>query len=168
MITCKHCQQHLLAYQNRELSPRLSAKIRKHLESCDRCYSVLHQNQQLTRELQRQMRYQPSMQATPPAFERVWTTLQTSPKHIESQRYHHVRYGLAMLVFSMIILIPFAIGRQSYTLASPPTQPSPLMSTFSPIASTPTVASTTIALHVGQTPEPIQFSQPVLDLLNTP
>ena len=126
-LSCNQCQKHLIAYIQHELSSVTRQRVARHVDTCSNCYRAYVDQQRLSRELHQAV---PLIgQGKPPAFERVWaaTRLDTRSGRRFSPAAYSVRYGVVMLMVTLVLLLPFAMGKRVSTLASPPTQPSPLL-----------------------------------------
>ncbi|MEZ4666820.1 MAG: zf-HC2 domain-containing protein [Anaerolineae bacterium] len=167
-ITCNHYQKLLVAFINHELPPTSRRRVASHLDTCPRCYRAYVEQQHLTRELKHVM---PLVgQGTPPPFAHVWAAAHTDAKSVRRTNYT-LRYSVVMLAVMLVLLIPFALDRHSYTLASAPTQPSPLLHRSTPQFTPSQAASVSVVFQLNETPPPPLQSTftPVLpDAVTTP
>ncbi|MCA0453381.1 MAG: hypothetical protein LCI00_05350 [Chloroflexi bacterium] len=103
----------------------------------------------------------------PPAFEQVWRATQAEKTRRTTSRYS-MRYGMVMLIVTVLVLLPFAIGKSNHVFAEPPTQPPPLVR-ITPDGTAATQESVSVAFDIQQTPAPAR--PPVtltLDAISTP
>ena len=170
-LSCNQCQKHLVAYIQHELPSVTRQRVARHLDTCSNCYRAYIDQQHLSRDLSNVV---PLMGAgKPPAFEQVWAATRTdtrSGRRFSSATYS-VRYGVVMLVVTLVLLLPFAMGKRVSTLASPPTQPSPLIERATPNSTDTINAGVAVAFQVNETPAPKLLSTltPLLpDAISTP
>jgi len=165
MISCKHCQKHLVAYINHELSPKMRNQVSQHLDQCEACYALYLQHKQVTYELRRVL---PLLgKNRPPTFDRVWAAARLDEAR-RTTNYYPLRYGMAMLAITLLLLIPFALGRTNQVLAEPPTQPAPLLR-VTPNVTAATEEGVSVAYEISQTPAPAKLPSTLpLDAISTP
>ena len=165
MISCKQCQKHLVAYINRELSPKLCDQVAQHLDHCETCYPIYLQHKRTTYELRRTMPLVGN--ARPPTFDRVWAAARLDAAR-RTTNYYPLRYGMAMLAITVLLLIPFALGRTNQVLAEPPTQPAPLLR-ITPNGTAATEDGVSVAFEISQTPAPAKLPSTLpLNAISTP
>ena len=165
MISCKQCQQHLVGYVNHELSPKMRDKVARHLDECEACYVVYLQHKRTATELRRVMPLVGNHR--PPTFERVWAAARLETVR-RTSNYYPLRYGMAMVAITILLLIPFALGRTNQVLAEPPTQPAPLQR-VTPNVTAATEEGVSVAFEISQTPAPAKIpSTSPLDAISTP
>jgi hypothetical protein len=165
MISCKQCQKHLVSYMNHQLSPKMRNNVARHLDECEACYVIYLQYKRTTTELRRVMPLVGSYR--PPTFEQVWTAarLETARR---TSNYYPLRYGMAMVAITILLLIPFALGRTNQVLAAPPTQPAPLLR-VTPNVTAATEDGVSVAFEISQTPAPAKIPSTLpLDAISTP
>ncbi len=156
MMTCKTCQQDLVAYIQRELEPARRTQIAQHLDACDSCYRLYREHLGLSDELRR----------TVPLIGRGYKPAFESLRSSYARRPQLYPYGLVMLALAVMLIIPLAIGRPGLTLAAAATQPTPHMSVPVTPNSRANHSVTTVAFNL--TPEPFARELPALDVINTP
>lgn len=170
-MRCKYCQSRLVAYIHNELPLKQRREVAQHLDTCETCYAVYLQQQDLVHELTVAV---PRVGAGSHKadFKAVWMAMHNRAEHTKSSSSSYsVRYGLAALVVTLLFLIPLTMGGHNITLAAPPTQPAPLTLRATPSSTASNVGAAIVALHVGieVTPEAEQqIGSPSLDLANTP
>jgi len=165
MISCKQCQKHLVAYINHELSPKMRNHVSQHLDRCETCYALYLQHKQVTYELRRTLPLVGNNR--PPAFDRVWAAARLDAVR-RTTNYYPLRYGMAMLAITLLLLIPFALGRTNQVLAEPPTQPAPLLR-VTPNVTAATEEGVSVAFEISQTPAPAKLPSTLpLDAISTP
>jgi len=165
MISCKQCQKHVIGYINHELSPKLRDQVAKHLDQCEFCYSLYLQHKRITNELNRVMPLVGNYR--PPSFERVWNATRLDAAR-RTSNYYPLRYGMAMVAITVLLLIPFALGRTNQVLADPPTQPAPLLR-LTPNVTAATDEGISVAFEISQTPAPAKMpSTLTLNAISTP
>ena len=165
MISCKQCQKHVIAYINHDLSPKIRNQVAQHLDQCEACYALYLQHKQTTRELRRVMPLLGNNR--PPAFDRVWAAARLDAAR-RTSNYYPLRYGMAMLAITFLLLIPVALGRTNHVLAEPPTQPAPLLR-VTPNVTAATEEGVSVAFEISQTPAPAKLPSTLsLDAISTP
>jgi len=165
MISCKQCQKHLIGYINHELSPKTRDQVARHLDHCEVCYQIYLEHKLATRELRRVMPLVGNNR--PPAFDRVWAAARLDAAR-RTTNYYPLRYGMAMLAITILLLIPFALGRTNQVLAEPPTQPAPLLR-ITPNVTAATEEGVSVAFEISQTPTPAKLPATLpLDAISTP
>ena len=165
MISCQQTQRNIDAFIRRDLAPRLHWQIAKHIDTCESCYAAYNQRKQLMFELKRVVPIMSSGKL--PAFEEVWQATQAEKLRHTTSRYS-MRYGMVMIFVTVLILLPFAVGKSNHVFAEPPTQPPPLVR-ITPDGAAATQASVLVAFDIQQTPVPAR--PPVtstLDVISTP
>lgn len=166
MITCRECQKHLIAYLHRDLPAWGTRQVAAHLDHCPACRFQYERERQLADELRHIV---PSLgqQVRPPAFDQVWAAMRRDPMRPLGSQYS-LQYGMAMLVVTLLLLIPFALGKSHYVLAAPPTQPPPLVRVTATGTET-TARNVSLVARINQTPAPAQLPSTVhIDTLSTP
>lgn len=165
MISCKQCQKHLVAYINHELSPKMRNQVAQHLDQCETCYPIYLQHKRANSELQRVLPLVGNNR--PPAFDRVWAAMRLDTAR-RTTNYYPLRYGMAMLAITILLMIPFALGRSNQVLAEPPTQPAPLLRA-TPNVTAATEDGVSVAFEISQTPAPARLPSTLpLDAISTP
>jgi hypothetical protein len=171
-ITCSECQTQLLAYLHHDVNPLLRRQIARHLDYCPRCYTAYRNELDLVQNLAHEL---PLMGVrNQPDFNAIWKSVQTEiqrPKPDFPQ--FQARYGLAMLVFALVLLLPLTLDNHNLSLSTPPTQPRPVTVHLTPNSTIPKVTETTIAFltnHPLSTPEaPHHAAGPLAaDVVSTP
>lgn len=165
MISCKQSQKHMSAYIQRNLPPQLQWQVSQHIHHCQNCYAVYLEEKRLITDLRRVVPKIGSGQ--PPAFERVWKATQAASVRRSPPQYS-LRYGMAMLVITFLLLIPFAMGKGNQVFAEPPTQPAPLVR-VTPNGTAAIQEGVSVAFEIRQTPAPARppVTLPV-DAISTP
>ena len=165
MISCKYCQKHLVTYIHRELSPKQQRKVAEHLDRCETCYALYLEHKRMANEL---LRIVPTVSSgRPPAFDRVWAAARLDAAR-RTSNYYPLRYGMAMVAITVLLLIPFALGRTNQVLAEPPTQPAPLLR-VTPNVTVATEEGVSVAFEISQTPAPEKSPATLhLDVISTP
>lgn len=155
-ISCHECRRHLAAYAARELPAGERQRIARHLDGCDACYAELKAQRALTQQLQQTL---PQLAALPPpAFQTVWAGVRQPPLRLGAPVF--VRYGLAVMAFCLVMLLPFSFRQNVGTLSAALAQPAPLAAVILP-RSTETLHPTEALIHiVSQTPQPIIRQEP--------
>lgn len=171
-IGCHRCQAQLIAYLNRELRPSMRERMAQHLDTCPTCYARLMQESQLAVELQQEIPLVGRGQT--PGFDQVWSAFRRDARAASARASftQSIRYGWAVLAVAVMLVIPMTIGARQVTLASAPTQPSPMqIAQQSTPSGTPLDAEETIpAPTLLQTPEaqPALVARPLPDVITTP
>jgi hypothetical protein len=110
-----------------------------------------------------------------PHFDAIWSAIQTdivAPK--PNLPRFQMRYGLVMMALVLVFFVPLTMGNQNLTLASPPTQPAPLVAHATPSGTEPGTTETAAAVPLMTdqnqvTPEaPQRNTAPSPDVANTP
>ncbi len=165
MISCKHCQKHLITYLHRDLPPNQQRKIGEHLDRCQTCYTLYLEHKRISSELGRTIPIINS--GRPPTFDRVWAAARLDAVR-RTSNYYPLRYGMAMVAITILLLIPFALGRSNQVLAEPPTQPAPLLR-VTPNGTVATEQGVSVAFEISQTPAPAKLPVTLhLDVISTP
>lgn len=160
MWTCRFIKPHLTAYLHGELSRRGRRRVAQHLEACESCYAAYTQARDLERELTRAL----PLVGTPtaPQLSMMWASIQRQVDAVPVHR-SHARYGLAVVVFVLALLLPWTLGNQNIALDAP-TQPAPylLAATASPDLTEPAETPNTYETRDNLTPTllPIQETKP--------
>src|SRR4051794_29255149 len=103
MISCNHCQKHLVTYVHRELSPKQQRRVAEHLDLCETCYALYLEHKRIANELARIV---PTIgSGRPPAFDRVWAATRLDAAR-RTSNYYPLRYGMAMVAITLVLLIP--------------------------------------------------------------
>ncbi|MBI1278027.1 MAG: hypothetical protein GC179_07860 [Anaerolineaceae bacterium] len=103
----------------------------------------------------------------PPTFDRVWAAARLDAVR-RTSNYYPLRYGMAMVAITILLLIPFALGRSNQVLAEPPTQPAPLLR-VTPNGTVATEQGVSVAFEISQTPAPAKLPVTLhLDVISTP
>lgn len=159
----------MIAYLNRELRPSMRERMARHLDNCPTCYVRMMQESQFAAELQQEIPLVGSGYA--PEFERVWMAFQRGSS-TSSSVTQSIRYGWAVLVVLVMLVIPMTMGAQRVTLASAPTQPSPIQIVHQSTPSGTPLDSEEIMLvpTLVQTPkaQPALIARPLPDVITTP
>lgn len=165
MISCKHCQKHLVTYIHRELPPKQHRKVAEHLDHCPICYALYLEHKRMANDLGRVV---PTINAgRPPTFDRVWAAVRLDTAR-RTSNYYPLRYGMAMVAVTLLLLVPFALGRSSQVLAEPPTQPAPLLR-VTPYSTVATEEGVSVAYEISQTPAPVKSPATLhVDAISTP
>ncbi len=165
MISCKQCQRHLVTYIHRELSPKQHRKVAEHLDHCETCFALYLGHKRMANELRRVVPLVGNGRA--PTFDRVWAAARLDAAR-RTNNYYPLRYGMAMLAVTFLLLIPFALGRTNQVLAEPPTQPAPLLR-VTPNVTVATEEGVSVAFEISQTPAPAKVPATLhLDVISTP
>ncbi len=165
MISCKYCQQHLVTYIHRELPPKQHRRVAEHLDRCETCYSLYLEHKRMVNDLGRIVPNISSGRA--PTFDRVWAAARLDAAR-RTSNYYPLRYGMAMVAITVLLLIPFALGRSNQVLAEPPTQPAPLLR-VTPNVTVATEEGVSVAFEISQTPAPAKLPVTLhLDVISTP
>jgi anti-sigma factor RsiW len=171
-ISCQRCQLQLIAYLNRELRPSMRERMARHLDTCPICYARFMQESQLASELQQEMPLVGRGQT--PGFDQVWSAFQRGGRgsSARSSFTQSIRYGWAVLAAAVMLVIPMTMGAQRVTLASAPTQPSPMQiaQQSTPSGRPLDFEQTVPAPAPLQTPEaqPALVARPLPDVISTP
>ncbi len=166
MISCKQCQKHLVTYVHHELPPKLNRKVAQHLDRCETCYSAYMEQKRLVTELRRSVPVVGNGRV--PSFERFRTAAR-----LESTRrmtsYYPLRYGMVMVVVTVLLLIPFALGKSNQVFAGPPTQPAPLVRVSVNVTAA-IQEGVSVAFEINQTPAAPARPPVILpvDVISTP
>jgi anti-sigma factor RsiW len=164
LLACKKCQSNLVAYLHHELTPIQRRQVARHLDECERCYAMYLQEQDLAQNLRQLI---PLVgQERKLVLDRVWTAIQTTASQPQgTARRFPAHYGLAAVVFTLMLLIPLTLGNKNLPLKVPP-QPAPLVAQATP-SGTNRAAS---ALQISLTPEArtSRTAGPSPDAISTP
>jgi predicted anti-sigma-YlaC factor YlaD len=165
MISCKRCQQLVVGYIHHELSPKQKRRVAEHLDHCESCYALYLGHKRVANELRHDI---PLVgDGRPPSFDRVWTAVRIDAAR-RTSNYYPLRYGMAMIAITLLLLIPFALGRTNQVLAEPPTQPAPLIR-VTPNSTVATEEGIAVAYEISQTPAPAKIPVTLhLDVVSTP
>ena len=165
MTSCNQCQKHLIAYISHELPPKVRDKVARHFDQCESCYALYLQHKRTSNELQRVMPLVGN--SRPPTFDRVWAAARLDAAR-RTSNYYPFRYGMAMIAITVLLLVPFALGRTNQVLAEPPTQPAPLLR-VTPNVTAATEEGVSVAFEISQTPTPAKIPSTLpLDAISTP
>src|SRR5574337_126904 len=112
MLACKKCQSKLVAYLHHKLTPAQRRQVSRHLDTCEKCYTVYLQHQDLSQNLAQIVPLIGKNQRT--SLDRVWSAVQKDinrPRHAPAS--YSARYGLAVLAVMFMLLIPLTLGNQN-------------------------------------------------------
>ena len=162
-FACRYCQSHLNAYIEGELPLKARRRVARHLDECPTCYHVWLKHRDLSENLERfvPMAGQPGA----PQLQRIWESIEATmqPSSLSRPRHLRMRYGFAMLMMALGLLLPLTLGNRNVPF-SVPSQPAP-----------PTAA--TLAPHISRIGSPVKISLvitadrdhiPLIALQNTP
>jgi len=120
-LNCHYCQAHLQAYIDGELSPKARRRVSQHLDRCPTCYNAYSQRRDFSRELQQAI---PLVgQGGTPHFKQMWGAIQAELPQPQPRLYQ-ARYGLVLLAFALMLIVPFTMGHRKISL-TPPSPPAP-------------------------------------------
>jgi anti-sigma factor RsiW len=120
-FNCRYCRAHLQAYIDGELSLKSRRRVSQHLDRCPACYSIYVQQRDLSRELRQSI---PMVgQRGVPDFKQMWGAIQAELPQPQP-RLNQARYGLALLAFTLMLIVPFTMGHRDISLM-PPSPPAP-------------------------------------------
>jgi uncharacterized C2H2 Zn-finger protein len=147
-FNCHYCKAHLQAYIDGELTPKSRRRISQHLDRCPACYSAYAQRRDFSRELQQAI---PLVgQRGAPDFKQMWGAIQAELPQPQP-RFYQARYGLALLAFTLMLIVPFTMGHRDIS-RMPPSPPAPELLTkhetpdvTEPVAYATVAASITVA-----------------------
>src|SRR5436190_927022 len=106
-FNCLYCQAHLQAYIDGELSPKARRRIAQHIDRCPACYHTYIQQRDFSRELQQEI---PLVgQRNAPDFKQMWGAVQAELPQSQPRLYQ-ARYGMALLAFTLMLVVPFTMG----------------------------------------------------------
>ena len=141
-LVCKFYQRQIDSYLDKTLNVRARRRLARHLDVCAACYRAYAQRRNLRRDLQGAVvlvgtHYQPD-------FDRMWAAIRT-----ELPQPHYqtpFRYGLAVLMLLLALLVPFTMGNRDL-VRTLPEQPKPQLdpATETPIGSQMVAAATLVA-----------------------
>lgn len=166
MFACRHCRTHLDAYIASELPRAAGAQVARHLDACPTCYAEYTRRRDLVRDLRRAV---PTIgRDHEPDFERLRRGILVELRRAgPPPRYTQMRYGLAALSLTLILIMPFFMGGGGMRALPPVQHPAPpaLVITATPdhlagpTAGPTAVASLTLTRHspaaaVPTLPEP--------------
>lgn len=143
-FNCHYCRAHLQAYIDGELSPKARRRIAQHVDRCPTCYNAYILRRDFSRELQQTL---PLVgQRGAPDFKQMWGAVQAElPRPAVQPRLYQARYGLALLAFTMMLIMPLTMGHRDISL-SPPSPPAPqLLAKYETPDVTEPVAIATVA-----------------------
>jgi Putative zinc-finger len=149
MLACKKCQAKLVAFIHHELTPTQRRQVALHLDSCETCYAIYVQQQDLAQNLAQMLPH--IGQGQQAQYDRVWAAVQQNivqPRR--STTPYPARYGFAVLAFTLMLLIPLTLGNQNLPLVVP-TPPAPLLLQATP-SSTDQAESALSSLPISLTP----------------
>lgn len=142
-FNCHYCQAHLQAYMDGELSPKVRRRVSQHLDRCPACYNVYAQRRDFSRELQQTLPLVGQQYA--PNFKKMWGAIQSELPQPQPRMYQ-ARYGLALLAFTLMLIVPFTMGHRDMS-RMPPSPPAPDLLRETPDVTEP-VAVATIAASI--------------------
>lgn len=149
-MTCEHYSQLITAYIQDELSPTIRRRVMGHLNTCETCYVLYRQELDLVRHLTETI---PLIGTSPqPPLKRVWSVVETElAQPTPRQRFDRfqARYGLAMLLFALMLIVPMTMGNGGVTWAAPPTQPAPQTVTMNQTPTHPAAVGTAVAYYTA-------------------
>ncbi len=144
-FNCHYCKAHLQSYMDGELSPKARRRIALHLDRCPACYNAYMQRRDFSHELQHVI---PLVgQRGAPDFKQMWGAIQAELPRQESQpRFYQARYGMALLAFTLMLIMPFTMGHRDIS-RMPPSPPAPelLAKRETPDVTEPVVVATIAA-----------------------
>lgn len=144
-FNCHYCQAHLQAYIDGELSPKARRRIAQHIDRCPACYNAYIQRRDFSRELQQAI---PLVgQRGGPDFKQMWGAVQAELPQSQPRLYQ-ARYGMALLAFALMLIVPFTMGHRDISL-SPPPPPAPELWAMreTPDVTEPVALATVVASH---------------------
>lgn len=148
-IACRHCQAHLDAYLDRQLTPKARRRVGQHIARCETCYAEYVRRRDLRDELKRTL---PLVgQHSAPNFARTWQAVRRDLPHpTYERRRDQARFGLAALMVMLILLLPFTMRHRDLPLILPPRPAPDVSQQGSTPAQTEPVAFATVAASVTQ------------------
>lgn len=160
MFLCHYSQTRMIAYIHGELPPKARRRITAHLDRCPTCSAYYLREREAVRELAQRVSL--LGQPTTSDLRGIWRAIDAgmSPKaHAVGQRLVPARYGLAMLMLALSLLLPATLGNRNvpFTL---PTQPAPAATTMPK----GTTSAATVAMNVTGS----STQSPSIGLSNTP
>lgn len=147
-LSCHTCQSKLVPYLHRQLSPRMQRQVAQHLDACPLCYAAFIDQRALSSELTAGLTRMGQPNA--PQMSRMWAAIQSDiqrPRPLP--RRPSGRYGVALLIFVLALLLPWSFDQQQVAHAIP-NQPAPA-STASVTAAPLHVAMVTPVAKVSST-----------------
>jgi anti-sigma factor RsiW len=122
-FSCHDCRTQLQSYIDGELSLKARVRISRHLDRCPVCYNLYAQKRDFSRELQQVM---PLVgQRGAPDFTKMWDAIQSEIPQPQP-RFYQARYGLALLAFTLMLIMPFTMEHRDVSL-TPPSPPAPAL-----------------------------------------
>lgn len=151
-FACSHCQAHIDAYLDNQLSPRARRRINRHLDECADCYAFYAQCRDLRGELQRSLPLVGHTTRQQPDFALMWTAIHAelppAPSTLDRERQGY-RYGLVAVMFMLMLLLPFTMGHRDIPMIMP-SPPAPDSQENSTPARTQPVAIATVSASVTE------------------
>lgn len=115
-ITCHECRERLVAYVNGELSARTRRQMAQHLDQCAACYSLYIDQRHLAQDLRADLTL--IGQPTHRQLSHLWTAIQTDMRRANPmQPRFRRRYGIAVLVLLLALLLPWSFNGEPLMLA---------------------------------------------------
>lgn len=172
-MNCQQCLQQKTAYTHDELPPSVRRRVVRHLNTCESCYTTYIQEWQLAHDLTQAV----SRIGQPPrsSLAKVWLAVDAERQRTVSHQRFAVfqgRYGVAMLLLALTLILPLTMGSGGVTWAAPPTQPAPHSVVANRTPAHPSAVGTLVALNLltepVNTPDARPDVRPVPDTTSTP
>lgn len=118
-LTCHACQSKLVAYLHRQLPLAMLHRVGQHLDSCPVCYAAYIAQRDLSSELGASLlRFGQPENAQ---LGRMWAAIQADiqrPRTV-ARRPPLGRYGVALLMLALALLLPWSLGKSPVVNAVP-------------------------------------------------
>jgi anti-sigma factor RsiW len=144
-LTCHECRTLLVGYINGELTQKRRWRVGQHLNECAACYARYVEQRNLAHDLRTDLNLigQPSR----PQLSHIWSSIQSDMRRAQPfQPRFRRRYGIAVLVLVLSLLLPWSLGGDAFVLAVPlPAVPASLAGS-APVTGTPALKQTVALL----------------------
>ena len=157
-LICKFYQRQIDSYLDKTLNTRAKRRLARHIDDCPACYRAYAQRRNLRRDLQDAVMLVGTHHR--PDFDRMWGAIRA-----ELPQPHYqapFRYGLAVLMLLLALLVPFTMGNRDLARTLPE-QPKPHVdpATETPVGSQ-LVAAATLVSPATRSNEFVLASPPTL------
>jgi anti-sigma factor RsiW len=159
LLICRYCRANLDAFLDSTLAPRARRRVARHIDSCATCYDAYTRRRDLRRELQQGIPLVGRNHT--PDFDRIWSAVRVEIPRLQARRTRY-RYGFAVLMLLLALLVPFTMGNHELTRAVPvPPVPETEASTETPAsADAPELLATVAVSSTAQDSAPPTLPEP--------
>lgn len=114
LLACRYYHSKLDAFVDGRLSPRARRRLARHMDHCPACYRAYTRRRDLQQDLRQTVPLVGRDHA--PDFDRIWGAVRTE---LPQPRRPQFRYGVAVLLLLLALLVPFTMGNHELTRVIP-------------------------------------------------